>query len=147
MVFSTFPQLSFYVWQLSKLVFLRIQHLAEQQYNLGFFFGHTWTNHCQCQSTSLSNLCCYFQKANLLVLGYLSQLVLRDFIMLWVKTDSSYILCFPNTELKENPYCMISISFLTASCCYADFTEQLAHSPVIKVNNSYWNRCGQLSKS
>ncbi|XP_009946994.1 PREDICTED: riboflavin-binding protein isoform X2 [Leptosomus discolor] len=34
-----------------------------------------------------------------------------------------------------------------SSCCYADFTEQLAHSPVIKVNNSYWNRCGQLSKS
>uniref|UniRef100_A0A8B9MCC9 Folate receptor-like domain-containing protein n=1 Tax=Accipiter nisus TaxID=211598 RepID=A0A8B9MCC9_9AVES len=34
-----------------------------------------------------------------------------------------------------------------SSCCYVDFTEQLAHSPVIKVNNSYWNRCGQLSKS
>ncbi|NXO10239.1 RBP protein, partial [Oriolus oriolus] len=34
-----------------------------------------------------------------------------------------------------------------SSCCYADFTEQLAHSPVIKVGNSYWNRCGQLSKS
>ncbi|NXN85127.1 RBP protein, partial [Bombycilla garrulus] len=34
-----------------------------------------------------------------------------------------------------------------SSCCYADFTEQLAHSPVIKVSNSYWNRCGQLSKS
>ncbi|NWS55763.1 RBP protein, partial [Chunga burmeisteri] len=34
-----------------------------------------------------------------------------------------------------------------SSCCYADFTKQLAHSPVIKVNNNYWNRCGQLSKS
>ncbi|XP_067996630.1 riboflavin-binding protein-like [Melanerpes formicivorus] len=34
-----------------------------------------------------------------------------------------------------------------SSCCYADFTGQLARSPVIKVNNSYWNRCGQLSKS
>ncbi|NXY80812.1 RBP protein, partial [Alcedo cyanopectus] len=34
-----------------------------------------------------------------------------------------------------------------SSCCYADFTEQLARSPVIKINNSYWNRCGQLSKS
>ncbi|OXB68534.1 hypothetical protein ASZ78_000471 [Callipepla squamata] len=34
-----------------------------------------------------------------------------------------------------------------SSCCYANFTEQLAHSPVIKVSNSYWNRCGQLSKS
>ncbi|KGL72318.1 Riboflavin-binding protein [Tinamus guttatus] len=48
---------------------------------------------------------------------------------------------------KENPYCTIFVSFLTASCCYANFTEQLAHSPVIKINNSYWNRCGQLSKS
>ncbi|NWI56268.1 RBP protein, partial [Calyptomena viridis] len=28
-----------------------------------------------------------------------------------------------------------------SSCCYADFTEQLTHSPVIKVSNSYWNRC------
>ncbi|NXU47226.1 RBP protein, partial [Turnix velox] len=34
-----------------------------------------------------------------------------------------------------------------SSCCHADFTEQLAHSPVIKINNYYWNRCGQLSKS
>ncbi|NWH71278.1 RBP protein, partial [Piaya cayana] len=34
-----------------------------------------------------------------------------------------------------------------SSCCNADFTEQLAHSPVIKVKNSYWNRCGQLSES
>ncbi|XP_006265571.1 riboflavin-binding protein [Alligator mississippiensis] len=34
-----------------------------------------------------------------------------------------------------------------SSCCDADFTAQLDHSPVIKVNNSYWNRCGNLSKS
>ncbi|XP_067423833.1 riboflavin-binding protein-like [Emydura macquarii macquarii] len=34
-----------------------------------------------------------------------------------------------------------------SSCCYANFTEQLAHSPVSKVSNVYWNRCGSLSKS
>nr|XP_048718120.1 riboflavin-binding protein-like isoform X2 [Caretta caretta] len=37
--------------------------------------------------------------------------------------------------------------YFESSCCYANFTEQLAHSPVIQVSNSYWNRCGILSKS
>ncbi|XP_069491497.1 riboflavin-binding protein-like [Ambystoma mexicanum] len=32
-----------------------------------------------------------------------------------------------------------------ASCCHANFTEQLAESPVIAVENYYWNRCGNLS--
>uniref|UniRef100_A0A7M4FL28 Riboflavin-binding protein-like n=1 Tax=Crocodylus porosus TaxID=8502 RepID=A0A7M4FL28_CROPO len=34
-----------------------------------------------------------------------------------------------------------------SSCCNADFTVQLDRSPVVQVNNSYWNRCGNLSKS
>nr|XP_056700763.1 riboflavin-binding protein-like [Euleptes europaea] len=34
-----------------------------------------------------------------------------------------------------------------SSCCHANFTEELAQSPVIKVHNTYWNRCGNLSKS
>ncbi|PKU34431.1 riboflavin-binding protein [Limosa lapponica baueri] len=64
--------------------------------------------------------------------------------------DGVYI----NWKMREAIYCVpVPGRSITqkdskrASCCYADFTEQLAHSPVIKVNNSYWNRCGQLSKS
>ncbi|XP_054835837.1 riboflavin-binding protein-like isoform X2 [Eublepharis macularius] len=33
-----------------------------------------------------------------------------------------------------------------ASCCHASFTKELAQSPVMKVNNTYWNRCGNLSE-
>eukprot|EP00062_Callorhinchus_milii_P014509 gi/632963769/ref/XP_007898069.1/ PREDICTED: riboflavin-binding protein-like isoform X2 [Callorhinchus milii] len=32
-----------------------------------------------------------------------------------------------------------------SSCCYANYTQQLNVSPLIKVNNMYWNTCGQLS--
>ncbi|XP_078075533.1 riboflavin-binding protein-like [Mustelus asterias] len=32
-----------------------------------------------------------------------------------------------------------------SSCCFSNYTEQLAVSPVTKVQNTYWNRCGQLS--
>ncbi|XP_060089289.1 riboflavin-binding protein-like [Heteronotia binoei] len=34
-----------------------------------------------------------------------------------------------------------------SSCCHANFTKALAQSPVIKVQNTYWNRCGNLSES
>jgi len=83
----------------------------------------------------------------MLELEYTLWLVLREFIMLWIKPDLSYILNHPNIVLKKMLIARPLVSFLTASCCDANFAEQLAHSPVIKVNNSYWNRCGQLSKS
>ncbi|XP_069088873.1 riboflavin-binding protein-like [Pleurodeles waltl] len=35
--------------------------------------------------------------------------------------------------------------YSNASCCHANFTSQLAESPVIAVDNYYWNRCGNLS--
>ncbi|XP_062995567.1 riboflavin-binding protein-like [Elgaria multicarinata webbii] len=35
--------------------------------------------------------------------------------------------------------------YAKSSCCYTDTTEELAHTPVIKVNTTYWNRCGNLS--
>ncbi|XP_068095656.1 riboflavin-binding protein-like [Hyperolius riggenbachi] len=34
-----------------------------------------------------------------------------------------------------------------SSCCHANFTKQISSSPVIKVDNFYWNRCGNLSKA
>jgi len=36
--------------------------------------------------------------------------------------------------------------YAKSACCYADITEELAHSPVIKINTTFWNRCGNLSK-
>ncbi|KAJ7332789.1 hypothetical protein JRQ81_014969 [Phrynocephalus forsythii] len=36
--------------------------------------------------------------------------------------------------------------YAKSSCCHADITEELIHSPVIKVNTTYWNRCGNLSE-
>ncbi|XP_033008145.1 riboflavin-binding protein-like [Lacerta agilis] len=33
-----------------------------------------------------------------------------------------------------------------SSCCSEDITKELADSPVIKVNTTYWNRCGNNSK-
>ncbi|NXR98176.1 RBP protein, partial [Oxylabes madagascariensis] len=55
--------------------------------------------------------------------------------------DSQKLKPSPEPSMQE---CTL---YSKSSCCYADFTEQLAHSPVIKVSSSYWNRCGQLSKS
>ncbi|XP_040263296.1 riboflavin-binding protein-like isoform X1 [Bufo bufo] len=33
-----------------------------------------------------------------------------------------------------------------SACCPANFTEKLSASPLIQVDNHYWNRCGNLSK-
>ncbi|XP_044297630.1 riboflavin-binding protein-like [Varanus komodoensis] len=46
------------------------------------------------------------------------------------------------TQEKDLKECFI---YKESSCCYAEITEELAHSPVIKVNTTYWNRCGNLS--
>ncbi|XP_041063698.1 riboflavin-binding protein-like isoform X2 [Carcharodon carcharias] len=32
-----------------------------------------------------------------------------------------------------------------SSCCFSNYTEELAVTPVTKVQNTYWNRCGNLS--
>ncbi|XP_075688671.1 riboflavin-binding protein-like isoform X2 [Rhinoderma darwinii] len=34
-----------------------------------------------------------------------------------------------------------------SSCCHTNFTEKLSSSPLIQVDNYYWNRCGNLSKT
>ncbi|MEE6495333.1 hypothetical protein FKM82_002014 [Ascaphus truei] len=34
-----------------------------------------------------------------------------------------------------------------SSCCHANVTEKLSRSPVVEVDNYYWNRCGNLSKT
>ncbi|KAM3914201.1 riboflavin-binding protein-like [Leptodactylus fuscus] len=34
-----------------------------------------------------------------------------------------------------------------ASCCYSNLTETLSASPLIQMDNYYWNRCGNLSKT
>ncbi|XP_020639011.3 riboflavin-binding protein isoform X1 [Pogona vitticeps] len=36
--------------------------------------------------------------------------------------------------------------YAKSSCCHANITEELIHSPIIKVNTTYWNRCGNISK-
>ncbi|XP_013411269.1 riboflavin-binding protein isoform X3 [Lingula anatina] len=33
------------------------------------------------------------------------------------------------------------------SCCTAAFTQTLSASPIVKVEDTYWNRCGNLSRS
>nr|AAC83924.1 riboflavin binding protein precursor [Scaphiopus couchii] len=55
----------------------------------------------------------------------------------------------PNHKAFPGPEIGFQECFLYAedSCCYANFTEKLAQSPVIEVDNYYWNRCGNLSKS
>ncbi|XP_070605048.1 riboflavin-binding protein-like [Erythrolamprus reginae] len=35
--------------------------------------------------------------------------------------------------------------YAKSACCYPDITEELAHSPVTKVQTTFWNRCGNLS--
>ncbi|XP_029474449.1 riboflavin-binding protein-like [Rhinatrema bivittatum] len=35
--------------------------------------------------------------------------------------------------------------YSAASCCYANFTEKLTPSPMVKIDNYYWNKCGNLS--
>uniref|UniRef100_A0A8D0GR97 Folate receptor-like domain-containing protein n=1 Tax=Sphenodon punctatus TaxID=8508 RepID=A0A8D0GR97_SPHPU len=47
----------------------------------------------------------------------------------------------PEPDFKE---CTL---YTKSSCCSPDFTEELAHSPIIKVNTTYWDRCGTLSES
>ncbi|KAM4722934.1 riboflavin-binding protein-like [Rhinophrynus dorsalis] len=47
----------------------------------------------------------------------------------------------PESGFKE---CFL---YSESSCCHANFTEKLSQSPVIEVNNYYWNRCGNLSKT
>ncbi|KAM9324614.1 riboflavin-binding protein-like [Gastrophryne carolinensis] len=47
----------------------------------------------------------------------------------------------PETAMQE---CQL---YSKSSCCYANFTEKLSPSPLIKVDNFYWNRCGNLSKA
>lgn len=97
--------------------------------------------------------CCMQTKSKILVLHKVNCKTLIAFIYFLLKENQvmdqnrfiSHIVTY-KYSIKENPYCNISVSFLTASCCYADFTVQLARSPVIKISNSYWNRCGQLSK-
>ncbi|OCT84953.1 hypothetical protein XELAEV_18023114mg [Xenopus laevis] len=37
--------------------------------------------------------------------------------------------------------------YAESSCCHANFTEKLSRSPMIEVNNYYYNRCGNLSKT
>ncbi|KAM4642820.1 riboflavin-binding protein-like [Discoglossus pictus] len=46
----------------------------------------------------------------------------------------------PETELQE---CTL---YAESSCCHRNLTEKLAQSPIIEVENFYWNRCGNLSK-
>ncbi|XP_075037684.1 riboflavin-binding protein-like [Mixophyes fleayi] len=47
----------------------------------------------------------------------------------------------PEPEVEE---CLL---YSASSCCYANFTEKLSRSPTIEVDNYYWNRCGNLSKT
>lgn len=35
--------------------------------------------------------------------------------------------------------------FSHSSCCFSNYTEELAVSPMSKIDNTYWDRCGQLS--
>ncbi|XP_034270883.1 riboflavin-binding protein-like [Pantherophis guttatus] len=35
--------------------------------------------------------------------------------------------------------------YAKSACCYPNITEQLADSPVVKINTTFWNRCGNLS--
>ncbi|XP_043941869.1 riboflavin-binding protein-like [Protopterus annectens] len=46
----------------------------------------------------------------------------------------------PESEMQE---CTL---YSKSSCCHANFTEQLAHSPVLKVEHMFWNRCGNVSR-
>ncbi|XP_015666784.1 riboflavin-binding protein-like [Protobothrops mucrosquamatus] len=35
--------------------------------------------------------------------------------------------------------------YAKSACCSADITKELAHSPVVKIDTTFWNRCGNLS--
>lgn len=49
---------------------------------------------------------------------------------------------YPSRESQMQECTLYSKS----SCCRANFTEQLAHSPISKVQNMFWDRCGNVSK-
>ncbi|XP_001508696.3 riboflavin-binding protein-like [Ornithorhynchus anatinus] len=65
-------------------------------------------------------------------------------------SDCKIDTCLPGKYHKPSPgpepnmkACTL---YLKNSCCPANFTELLAQSPVIGVSDTYWNRCGTLSK-
>lgn len=37
-------------------------------------------------------------------------------------------------------------AYMNRSCCTADFTRQFLQSPITKVDDTYWNLCGNLSQ-
>ncbi|CAH2310660.1 riboflavin-binding -like [Pelobates cultripes] len=59
--------------------------------------------------------------------------------------------CLLGKHHKASPSAEIGaqecVLYAESSCCYANFTEKLSQSPIIKVDNYYWNRCGNLSKA
>ncbi|XP_026563102.1 riboflavin-binding protein-like isoform X1 [Pseudonaja textilis] len=50
-------------------------------------------------------------------------------------------------KLRPTPekYLQECTLYAESACCSAGITEELAHSPVIKVQTTFWNRCGNLS--
>ncbi|XP_061488830.1 riboflavin-binding protein-like [Rhineura floridana] len=58
--------------------------------------------------------------------------------------------CLEGAGHKRRPtqekYLQECTLYAKSSCCHAGITEELAHSPVITINTTYWNRCGNLSK-
>ncbi|XP_069837278.1 riboflavin-binding protein-like [Dendropsophus ebraccatus] len=59
--------------------------------------------------------------------------------------------CLQGTHHKVAPGPELNMQECTlyseASCCHANFTEKLSQSPVLQVDNFYWNRCGNLSRT
>nr|XP_060629404.1 riboflavin-binding protein-like [Anolis sagrei ordinatus]XP_060629405.1 riboflavin-binding protein-like [Anolis sagrei ordinatus] len=77
--------------------------------------------------------------------------MLLFFVSLTVSVSEKKQKCLEGGNHKHRPTEENNLKECTlytkSSCCHADITEELAHSPVIKVNTTYWNRCGNLSKS
>ncbi|XP_063795570.1 riboflavin-binding protein-like [Pseudophryne corroboree] len=71
--------------------------------------------------------------------------------LIFLSAGSCELSCLHGTHHKgapsPEPGMQECVLYSTSSCCHANFTEKITPSPIIKVDNYYWNRCGNLSKT
>nr|XP_033772862.1 riboflavin-binding protein-like [Geotrypetes seraphini]XP_033772863.1 riboflavin-binding protein-like [Geotrypetes seraphini]XP_033772864.1 riboflavin-binding protein-like [Geotrypetes seraphini]XP_033772865.1 riboflavin-binding protein-like [Geotrypetes seraphini] len=72
------------------------------------------------------------------------------FALLSTVTCHHHLKCLKGPYHKPLPSVELDLQecqlYSASSCCYANFTEKLTPSPMVKLDNFYWDRCGTLSK-
>ncbi|XP_030061386.1 riboflavin-binding protein [Microcaecilia unicolor] len=61
-----------------------------------------------------------------------------------------HLKCLEGNYHKPSPSAELDLEechlYSASSCCYANFTEKLTPSPMVKLDNFFWDRCGNLSR-